>query len=128
MDGPQFTFQEHQAQRNILLWTKAYRLAGLVTLGLLIFLIANVTTASCKPSCIGGPEKINPNTAPLASLVRLPGIGKARAMDIIHFRQAGAGSKQVFKTVHDMEQIKGIGPKTAEKISPRLVFEEAKIH
>mgnify|MGYP001267340230 CR=1 FL=1 len=120
----QTTFRERQTQKDILLWASSYRLAGLAALVLLVLLIANTMITSCKSVHIGEPERINPNTAPLASLVRLPGIGKARAMDIIHFRQAN--EEPVFKTAEDMEQIKGIGPKTAEKISPWLIFEESK--
>ena len=124
MNGPQSTFQEHQAQKDLLLWMNAYRVAALAALIVLIFFMGYAANAASKSVCIGEPERINPNTAGIASLVRLPGIGKARAMDIIHFRQTNVGGEQIFKTAHDMEQIKGIGPKTAEKNSPWLIFEE----
>jgi competence protein ComEA len=68
------------------------------------------------------PEKINPNTAPMASLTRLPGIGKARAMDIIHFRQQYS-ARPVFMSHNDLEKISGIGPKTAANVSRWLIFE-----
>ena len=124
MDDVSTNFQDLQTHKDLLLWTRAYRLAALAALVLLIFFMGDAVNASRKPSCVETGERINPNTAKLASLVRLPGIGKARALDIIHFRQANADEKPVFKTAHDMEQIRGIGPKTAEKISPWLTFEE----
>lgn len=68
------------------------------------------------------PERINPNTASMGSLVRLDGIGRARAMDIIHFRQTHNKDGTAFQSAHDMQQIRGIGPKTVEKLSPWLVF------
>ncbi|HOK96963.1 MAG TPA: helix-hairpin-helix domain-containing protein, partial [Anaerohalosphaeraceae bacterium] len=68
------------------------------------------------------PERINPNTASLASLVRLPGIGKARALDLIAYRSAQP--QPAFRSANDLEAIKGIGPKTAEMLAPWLTFEE----
>ncbi|MHC4856830.1 MAG: ComEA family DNA-binding protein [Planctomycetota bacterium] len=66
---------------------------------------------------------INPNTASMASLVRLPGIGKARAMDIIHYRQNQKPDEPVFLSARDLENIRGIGPKTAAALEPWLTFE-----
>jgi DNA uptake protein ComE-like DNA-binding protein len=67
-------------------------------------------------------ERINPNTAPPASLMRLPGIGRVRAMDIL------AGRKELpFDSADDLERVRGIGPKTVEKMAPYLTFEEQSI-
>ena len=66
---------------------------------------------------------INPNTAEIASLVRLPGIGPARARDIVEYRNSPEVDKPAFKCASDMENIKGIGPKTVEKIKPYLTFD-----
>lgn len=62
--------------------------------------------------------KIDPNTAAVPSLMRLPGIGRTRAMDIVEGRAA-----RPFDSAADMERIRGIGPKTVEKIAPYLTFE-----
>lgn len=67
------------------------------------------------------PERINPNTAPMASLVRLPGIGKARAIDIIRYRQAAEAP--VFESAASLAEIKGIGPKTVEAMSEWMTFD-----
>lgn len=63
-------------------------------------------------------EKINPNTAAHASLMRLPGIGRVRAMDIVDTRKTAP-----FSNADDLERVRGIGPKTVEKIRPYLTFE-----
>ena len=66
-------------------------------------------------------SQINPNDATIASLVRLPGIGFVRATTIVSYRenskkQHGTVNKQVFKNPDDLEKVKGIGPKTIQKI------------
>lgn len=63
-------------------------------------------------------EHINPNTATAASLMRLPGIGKVRAMDIIKMRP--------YQSAADLDRVRGIGPKTIEKIAPYLSFDNEK--
>ena len=66
---------------------------------------------------------INPNTAEIASLIRLPSIGPARARDIVAYRNSHEVDKPAFKCASDMENIKGIGPKTVEKLKPYLTFD-----
>lgn len=71
-------------------------------------------------------EKINPNDAPMASLVRLPGIGISRAGAIVTYRQSFAGQngdKPAFQTIDDLQKVKGIGPKTAQNINQWLKFD-----
>lgn len=64
-------------------------------------------------------ERINPNTATVPSLMRLPGVGRVRAMDIL------AGRKErPFDSAADLDRVRGIGPKTVEKITPYLTFED----
>ena len=64
-------------------------------------------------------DKINPNTDPAESLVRLPSIGPARAELIIEYRSGGLRS---FTDPDDLQNIRGIGPKTVDKIGPWLYF------
>lgn len=67
--------------------------------------------------------RINPNTAPAGSLIRLEGIGAARAFDIIEYREAReALGERAFDTPHDLEAVRGIGPKTVEKLTDSLEF------
>lgn len=61
--------------------------------------------------------KINPNVAPVASLARLPGIGLTRAQAIVVYRERvyeETGNRIVFRSPGDLQQIRGVGPKTVE--------------
>ncbi len=72
-------------------------------------------------------ERINPNEAPPASLMRLPQIGAARARAIVSHRdRAGAqgGRTPVFQKADDLRQIKGLGPATVEDLRPWLRFDD----
>jgi competence protein ComEA len=77
-----------------------------------------------RPCLNAPPERINPNTASLASLVRLPNIGKARALDIMDYRDHHQQDEPAFQSPQGLEQIRGIGPKTVANIAPWLTFEE----
>jgi competence ComEA-like helix-hairpin-helix protein len=70
-------------------------------------------------------SRINPNDAPVASLVRLPGIGMARAGAIVAYREliGKAGNSPAFRDCDDLQKVSGIGPKTAQNISEWLKFE-----
>ena len=67
-------------------------------------------------------NKINPNNASVASLIRLPGIGPVRAAAIVEYRSAMTGSTKAFSSCPDLQKVKGIGPKTAESIKRWLYF------
>lgn len=71
-------------------------------------------------------SRINPNDAPVASLVRLSDIGMLRAGAIVEFREKfgeAEGESRVFKDIDDLQKVKGIGPKTVQNISEWLTFE-----
>ena len=69
-------------------------------------------------------NRVNPNTDSVESLMRLPNIGPSRAEAIVEYRrQFAVEGKPVFKIATDLGKIKGIGPKTVEKIKPWLCFE-----
>ena len=59
-------------------------------------------------------ETINLNTATLAELQKLHGVGTKRAQDIIDQRETMGG----FKTVADLQEVSGIGEKTFAKLEP----------
>lgn len=60
--------------------------------------------------------KVNINTADEAILSTLPGIGEKTAAAIISFRNDNGS----FKSIDDLEQVKGIGSKKLAKIRPLL--------
>ena len=71
-------------------------------------------------------SKINPNTAAVESLTRLPDIGITRAQAIINYREnymQKNNNTVAFKTPDDLENITGIGPKTIQNLSRWLEFE-----
>ncbi len=67
----------------------------------LLFLTVNVALAA-----------ININTADKDTLISLPGVGEKKAEAIIAYRK-----DHPFKTVKDIQNVKGIGEKVFEKIS-----------
>jgi len=71
-------------------------------------------------------DRINPNDAPAASLIRLPGIGLSRGEAIVAYRQ-NFGEKErkspAFRDANDLRQVRGIGPNTVQNISEWLKFD-----
>jgi competence protein ComEA len=59
---------------------------------------------------------VNLNTANLAQLETLPGVGKATAERIIEYREKSGG----FKKVEDLMNVRGIGEKSFLKIKPLI--------
>jgi competence protein ComEA len=70
-----------------------------------------------------GPKKIQPgeppidvNAASAEELQRLPDIGPVKAQAIV-----AARANAPFRSVNDLDRVKGIGPKTLEKLRPLVV-------
>ena len=63
-------------------------------------------------------ERIDPNTAGAASLVRLRGIGEALAQRIVNYRRDHG--PEAFRCAEDLELVKGIGPATVDGIAADL--------
>jgi competence protein ComEA len=63
-----------------------------------------------------GEPPINVNAATADELQRLPAVGPVTAQNIIAARTA-----KPFETVNDLDKVKGIGPKTLEKLRPFVV-------
>lgn len=73
-------------------------------------------------------QRIDPNTATVASLRRLPEIGPARAQAIIDYRQRMArvcASQPVFVTAQDIKQVPGIKDQRLAAIAQYLALPSA---
>ena len=64
-------------------------------------------------------EKINLNTATVADLTTISGIGEKRANDILAYRDSQGG----FSSVDDLNNVSGIGDKTLENIRPYVTVD-----
>ena len=63
-------------------------------------------TGGSRPDSLLPGETININVADVYDLQRLPGIGEARARDIVADREKNGP----FQTVDDLDRVSGIGP------------------
>ena len=68
---------------------------------------------------------VNINTATAKELEALPGIGAKKAQAIVEYREEHGGS---FKSVDELKEVKGIGPKLLEKMRPEITVSNKDIH
>ena len=59
---------------------------------------------------------LNINTANVQELTTLSGIGPSKAQAIVEYREKNGP----FKSVNDLAKVKGIGPKTVQKLGPEI--------
>jgi competence protein ComEA len=70
------------------------------------------TAAAQAPS----PAALNLNTATVAQLESLPGIGRATAERIVEYRQKSG----VFKKIEELMNVRGVGEKSFLKLKPLI--------
>ncbi|MEJ5256863.1 MAG: ComEA family DNA-binding protein [Fervidobacterium sp.] len=73
-------------------------------------------TYSTPPSINKTEQKININTAGIEELQKLPGIGPAKAQEIINYRTKNGP----FRSIDEIMNVKGIGEKTFEKMKDMI--------
>lgn len=73
-----------------------------------------------RRTAAAGPVRMNLNTASEPLLQRLPGVGPKIAARIAEYRAAHGGFREPREIMH----VKGIGPKTYEKMAPYLFVGE----
>jgi competence protein ComEA len=71
---------------------------------------------SARP--LGPDEKLDPNTAGMAELRRLPGVGPVRAQAIVKERVSSGR----FRSPSDLARVPGIGPHAVRVLAPHLTF------
>jgi competence protein ComEA len=92
-------------------------LAATILITVCMIAPAHADEAAAQPA--SKDAVVNINTADASQLALLPRIGPAAAKRIVEYREANGG----FKRTTDLMQVKGIGDKTFELISPYLVTE-----
>jgi hypothetical protein len=116
-------------------WTLGQRRALLVLLlGLIVYLSIRLALNRAHvpdPPPAHGPrydevvDKIDPNTADVATLAALPLIGEKRAQQIVDFREkrrAQYPGRVAFRSEDDLLLIKGFGQASVETLRPYLIF------
>jgi competence protein ComEA len=84
--------------------------------------------ASAKPDCSaraapgawGDDGRLHLNHATAEDLMKLPGIGRKRADAIVDLRTRLGG----FRRLRDLMRVRGIGPRSMQKLAPLLTLEE----
>ncbi len=89
----------------------------LISLLFAAFLLSITDTQSFAA---GTNEYININTATVKQLTKLPGIGKKKGEAITKYRKENGP----FKSVEEVQKVKGIGSKLYKKIKELLTLEE----
>ena len=86
----------------------------LVMAALLALAVCITTVSAQEPRPGAAAAALNLNTATVAQLEALPGIGKSTAERIVEYRQKSGG----FKKVEELMNVKGIGEKSFLKLKP----------
>ncbi|MHC4912962.1 MAG: ComEA family DNA-binding protein [Planctomycetota bacterium] len=102
----------------------AFVIAAGATVCFSICFAVNGLAGQGQSSQIWLESRINPNEAPVASLVRIPGIGTVRTAAMVAYREnLGSADNPAFRDCDDLQKVHGIGPKTAQNICQWLRFE-----
>ena len=98
--------------------------AGIALVFCVSFALSEISAGSSAQT-IELEYRINPNDASAASLMRLPGVGLARANAIVEYRRQFQKNSQgvpAFQRCGDLQNIKGIGPATTRDMCEWLKF------
>ena len=88
----------------------------------LTLIVAAIATTSFAAESASAPMSagvVNINTADASQLALLPRVGEKAAQRIVEYRGEHGG----FKKTSDLMQVKGIGAKTYERLSPYITVD-----
>ncbi len=101
----------------------------LVTALMLVIVLACATAAPAAAAPSAAPKAgaaearpVDLNTADLAALESVPGIGKSLSQRILTFREKNGP----FQSVDDLMKVQGVGEKSIQKLRPYLTVSKAK--
>ncbi len=117
-------FTEQEENGRILVRTLAFVIAVSLSVVFSVFFAVSGLAESRRDFEL--ENRLNPNEAPIGSLVRLPGVGIGRASAIIAYRESffgGALGEQAFEGCEDLQNVRGVGFKTAQGMCGWLKFE-----
>ena len=114
-------------------------LVALLLLPVLGFGLYRLAVTGPVPDPAAAPEAeravgllIDPNSAPWWEMTVIPGVGEVTAKRIVEFRESrrrepvrggrSPDGAEVFRCPADLQQVKGIGPKTVQRMGPYLTF------
>lgn len=80
-----------------------------------------VLALAIGPFAVMAAEQIDINTADVATLEKINGIGPAKAKAIVDYRSKNGP----FQKIDDLEKVDGIGPKLMEKMKPEVTIKAA---
>jgi competence protein ComEA len=100
-----------------------------VAIAVLVLFIGTVTVVAqesrdqrATPKAPAAASPLNLNTATVAELEKLPGVGAAMAARIIEYREKNGP----FKKIEELMNVKGIGEKAFLKLKPLVTVAVAK--
>jgi competence ComEA-like helix-hairpin-helix protein len=114
-------------QRQNRIQSFAFVISACAALCFSLFFIPNllITRSECFRAEAGMDERINPNTAEAASLVRLPDVGFSLAEAIIQYRNnfVENNNRRAFESLDDLQNVKGLGPARVQNLKEFLKFD-----
>ncbi len=113
--------------RQIRIQSFAFVISACAALCLALFFVPNLFPARSESGTAGSgiDSRINPNTAEIESLVRLPDVGFSLAESIVQYRDnfARSDGRRAFETLDDLQNVKGLGPARVQNMKEFLKFE-----